>query len=425
MKIAWFSPLSERSAIGRASTYIVRELAKGADVEFWHFEKGPLHPVNEAKLVYAPSADLSRLASFDLVVYNFGNHLPFHGEIYDVSRQHPGLVVLHDFVMHHFFAALYLEARRDPAAYLAEMEHWYGVAGRAAGERSVQGIPVWETDEVVDFPLVERCTEGALGVIAHSEYLLDAVRRSYSGPTRKINLPYELPAAAGAAGRGSIGVPDDQLMVLTIGHVNANKRVHATLEALPEGMHLVVAGPSDPNYQKRLDRIVVERGLGGRVHFLGRVSDEVLHTCLAAADICVNLRWPAIEGASASVIEEMLHRKAVIVTDVGFYRELPDDGVVKIDPAAEHVGLVSALQSLRDRAERDALGGRAKAYAEATFRADSYARDLTRFGWEVRYAQPLLDLTDRIAQEMRRMKVSGEMAIVDTAAATVDELFCR
>ena len=62
MRIAWFSPLSEKSAIGRASTYIVRELAKGVDVEFWHFDKGPLHPVREAKLVYAPSADLCRLA---------------------------------------------------------------------------------------------------------------------------------------------------------------------------------------------------------------------------------------------------------------------------------------------------------------------------------------------------------------------------
>ena len=425
MRIAWFSPLSEKSAIGRASTYIVRELAKGVDVEFWHFDKGPLHPVREAKLVYAPSADLCRLTSFDLVVYNLGNDLPFHGEIYDVARQHPGLVVLHDLVMHHFFASLYLETRRDPTAYLAEMEHWYGVAGRAAGERSVRGNPVWETNEVVNFPLLERCTEGALGVIAHSEYLLDAVRRTFSGPTRKINLPYGLSAAGSVAGRDSIGVPDDQLMVLTIGHVNANKRVHATLEAMPEGMHLVVAGPSDPNYQKRLDRIVVDRGLGGRVHFLGRVSDELLHTCLTAADICVNLRWPAIEGASASVIEEMLHGKPVIVTDIGFYRELPDNGVVKIDPNAEHAGLVTALQRLRDRAERLVLGERAKAYAEATFRADTYARDLTRFGWEVRYAQPLWDLTDRIAHELRRMKVSGERAIVDTAAATVDELFCR
>ena len=424
MKIAWFSPLSEKSAIGRASTYIVRELAKAADVEFWHFEKGPLHFVSDAKVVYAPSADLSRLGSFDLVVYNFGNHLPFHGEIYDVSRQHPGLVVMHDFVMHHFFAALYLEARRDPRAYLAEMEHWYGVAGRAAGERSVEGSPVWETDEVVDYPLLERCTEGALGVIAHSDYLLEAVRRSYSGPTRKINLPYELPEARSAAGRESLGLPADQLVVVTIGHVNANKRVHVTLEALPDGMHFVVAGPSDPSYQKRLDRIVAERGLGSRVHFLGRVSDDVLHTCLATADICVNLRWPAIEGASASVIEEMLHGKPVIVTDVGFYRELPDDSVLKIGPDSELASLAAALQRLTNAAEREAVGVRAKTYAEATFRADSYARDLTRFGWEVRNAQPLLDLTDKIAHELRRMKVSSGMTIVDTAAFTVDELFC-
>jgi len=425
MKIAWFTPLSEKSAIGRASTYIVRELAKSADVELWHFEKGPLHSVADAKIVYAPSADLARLAGFDLVVYNFGNHLPFHGEIFDVSRQHPGIVVLHDFVMHHFFAALYLESRRDPGAYLAEMEYRYGVAGRAAGERSLQGSPVWETDEVVDFPLVERCTEGALGVIAHSEYLLEAVRLHYSGPTRKINLPYELPGDRAAAGRSSLGVPGDQLMLLTIGHVNANKRVHATLEALPDGMHLVVAGPTDPNYKKRLDEIVASRKLGSRVHFLGRVSDEVLHTCLDAADVCVNLRWPAIEGASASVIEEMLYSKPVIVSDVGFYKELPVDCVIKIHPAREHAELTSALQRLKDVVVRRGLGDAARVYAESTFRADAYAKDLTRFGWEVRHAQPLVNLTDRIAGELGRMKVSGKMVIVDMVAATVAELFCE
>jgi len=425
MKIAWFTPLSEKSAIGRASTYIVRELAKSADVELWHFEKGPLHPVTDAKVVYAPSADLARLTGFDLVVYNFGNHLPFHGEIFDVSRQHPGIVVLHDFVMHHFFAALYLESRRDPGAYLAEMEYRYGVAGRAAGERSLQGNPVWETDEVVDFPLVERCTEGALGVVAHSEYLLDAVRRHYSGPTRKINLPYELPVGRTAAGRSSLGIPDDQLMVLTVGHVNANKRVHATLEALPDGMHFVVAGPTDPNYKKRLDEVVANRKLGSRVHFLGRVSDEVLHTCLVAADLCVNLRWPAMEGASASVIEEMLYSKAVIVSDVGFYKELPADCVIKINPAREHADLAAALERLRDGDERRSLAVAARTYAEFTFRADAYARDVTRFGWDVRNAQPLINLTDRVAGELGRMKVSGEMAIVDTVAFTINDLFCE
>jgi glycosyltransferase involved in cell wall biosynthesis len=424
MKIAWFTPLSERSAIGRASTYIVRELAKVAEVELWHFEKGPAHPV-AVKTVFAPAADLGRLAGFDLVVYNFGNHLPFHGEIFEVSRQHPGVIILHDYVMHHFFAALYLEKRREPVAYVVEMEHWYGPAGRAAAERSLKSERVWESDAVVNFPLVERCTEGALGVVAHSEYLLEAVRLAFPGPTRKINLPYEMPEHHQPAGRESLGVPADQLLLVTIGHVNPNKRVHAVLEAMGPQMHYVVAGPSDPAYQKRLDRIVAERNLGGRVQFLGRVSDELLHTCLAAADVCLNLRQPAIEGASASVIEEMLYGKPVVVNDIGFYRELPGDCVVKVDPANEGPGLRAALARLEQRAEREAMGARALAYAAATFRADNYARDLLRFAWDVRNAQPLFTLTDRIAAEFRRMKVTSDMAIVDTVAVNIDELFCN
>lgn len=423
MKIAWFTPLSERSAIGRASTYIVRELAKVAEVELWHFEKGPVHSVG-VKTVFAPSADLGRLAGFDLVVYNFGNHLPFHGDIFHVSRQHPGVIILHDYVMHHFFAALYLEVRQDPAAYVAEMEHWYGVAGRLAAERSLKGERVWESDAVVNFPLVERCTEGALGVVAHSEYLLDAVRLAFAGPTRKINLPYETPEHHTPAGRASLNVPPDQLLLVTIGHVNPNKRVDAVLEAMGPGMHYLVAGPTDPVYQRRLDRIVAERGLGGRVQFLGRVSDELLHTCLHAADICLNLRQPAMEGASASVIEEMLYGKPVVVTDIGFYRELPADCAVKVDPSNEAAGLRAALVKLADAAERTAMGERALAYASATFRADRYARELIRFAWDVRNAQPLFTLSDRIAAELRRMKVTSDMAIVDTAATTVGDLFC-
>lgn len=423
MKIAWFTPLAEGSAIGRASSYIVRELAKVAEVELWHFERGPLRAV-EVKTVFAPAADLGRLTDFDLVVYNFGNHLPYHGEIFEVARQHPGVVVLHDYVMHHFFAALYLEKRRDPAGYVAEMEHWYGGAGRAAAERSLAGERVWESDAVVDFPLVERCTEGALGVIAHSEYLLDAVRRVYTGPARKISLPYETGITAADGGRERLGIPAGQLFLLTVGHVNPNKRVHAVLEAMGPGMHYVVAGPADPGYQRRLERIVKERGLGERVQFLGRVSDEVLHGCLAAADVCFNLRMPAIEGASASVIEEMLYGKAVVVTDVGFYRELPADCVVKIDPANEAAELAAALARLGEAGERSAMGERARAYAQETFRADRYARDLLRFSWDVRNAQPLLGLTDRIAAELQRMKVSSDMAIVGTVAETVGELFC-
>jgi len=120
----------------------------------------------------------------------------------------------------------------------------------------------------------------------------------------------------------------------------------------------------------------------------------------------------------------MLYSKPVIVSDVGFYKELPADCVIKIDPVREHADLTAALERLKDGAERRALADSARSYAECTFRADAYARDVTRFGWDVRNAQPLVNLTDRVAGELGRMKVNGEMTIVDTMAATIDELFC-
>jgi len=87
----------------------------------------------------ASDVDEQTLSKYDVVVYNFGNHLPFHREIFLLSRRHPGICVLHDFVMHHFFAEYYFNELHDPAAYALLIERVYGDAGRAAVEESLSG----------------------------------------------------------------------------------------------------------------------------------------------------------------------------------------------------------------------------------------------------------------------------------------------
>jgi glycosyltransferase involved in cell wall biosynthesis len=431
MRVAWFTPLSVKSAIGRAGASIARELAKLADVEVWHASSGPLHEVDARVTYFRDGSDpvLARLAQFDLILYNYGNHLPFHREIHQVAAQYPGVVVLHDFVMHHFFAALYMEELREPGLYRDEMRRLYGAAGAEAAERSLRGKPVWETDEVTRFPLFERVIRGAQGVIAHSDFLLEKVRAAASAPAVKIPLPYEIPAAPTGGTRAALGVPEDRVLLLTVGHGNANKRLEATIEAigstpaLAAKYHFVVAGPCDPNYRKRLDAAVEKHRLQGRVDFLGYVSQEQLETCLTQADVCVNLRYPAIEGASASAIEEMLYGKPVIVSDTGFYAELPGDAVRKVDPRREQEGLRAALTELLDAGARTAMGTRAREYAAATFRADSYAKEVVRFAWEVRHARPVFDLAGRLSAELRRMRVTPGMKLPAKVAAETAKLF--
>jgi glycosyltransferase involved in cell wall biosynthesis len=172
-----------------------------------------------------------------------------------------------------------------------------------------------------------------------------------------------------------------------------------------------------------LEAIIRKHKLSHCVEFRGYVSDEDLQALLTHADICINLRYPSIEGASASVIEEMLYGKPVVVSDTGFYAELPSDAVMKVRLQQEQADLRAALVELLDVERRAGLGGRARAYAAETFRADRYAKDIVSFAWHVRGARPVFGLADRVASELRQMNVSADMALVDTVSAICAGLF--
>jgi len=218
-------------------------------------------------------------------------------------------------------------------------------------------------------------------------------------------------------------------LAVTVGHVNPNKRIESVIDAVgrlgPTAGRLVYAvlGQVTPEYRQTLEAAVRRNHLEGVVRFLGQVPDDVLRAYLSHADICINLRFPATEGASASAIEEMLFGKPVIVTDTGFYSELPDDCVLKIDPAHEEdlSGVLSRLVAHPDL--RTNLGAAAQQFAESEFRASRYAKEILDFAWEVRAARPLLTLADRVAKECYRMGIAADMPIVGTIAGEMGAIF--
>jgi glycosyltransferase involved in cell wall biosynthesis len=425
MRIAWFTPLSQLSAIGRFSVAVTASLSKMMDVDLCYFDAGEVRDatVSAKRFQSAASVSLSTLSAYDIVIYNFGNYLPFHREIYLLSQRWPGVCILHDFVMHHFFAAYYFEYLRDPGAYRLMLERTYG---------STAPVPdrVWETDDVVRFPLFEEITRGALGAITHSAFFKKRVETSFAGPVERIPLAYDAPNQHIEVSRGQLGIRDDQILVVTVGHMNPNKQVECVINALsrvggPVSRSLVYAvlGPISPDYERKLKSAVKERGLGNTVLLLGQVSDEVLRAYLSAADICINLRFPAMEGASASAIEEMLFGKPVIVTDTGFFSELPDDCVIKVKPCSES-DVTDALRKLaNDPSARMSIGARAKAFAETEFHPDRYAKQVVDFIWEVQSAKLILGLADRVGIELWRMGVQADMRIVDGVAGEIAQAF--
>ena len=89
---------------------------------------------------------------------------------------------------------------------------------------------------------------------------------------------------------------------------------------------------------------------------LGHVDEERLWGILAACDVCVSLRWPTMGETSGSVIRALGLGRPLVVSDVGWFSELPDPVVAKIPVDESEVEVLagvlerlSADPELRDR----------------------------------------------------------------------------
>jgi glycosyltransferase involved in cell wall biosynthesis len=345
VNVAWYSPLPpERSGIADYSALLLPALSERLDVV---------------------AVDHGKRVDADLSVYHVGNNPQVHGWIVDALRRRPGLVVLHEFVLHHLVAGVTL-ARKDLAGYLRAMEREAGLVGRLLALGVVDGCipPLWAT-RAEDFPLAGEVLELAEGhgLVVHSDYVRDRARAAgFRGPIWRIPMPvWPAPSVepAKVAGDPVIG---------SFGFLNAHKRIPQLLGAFalllehrPDA-RLVLVGPEAPGLH--LEERIASLGLSAAVEHHGYVDEQTFWSLLAGCDVCVSLRWPTMGETSAGIIRMLSLAKPIVVTDVDAFRELPDDAVVKIAPDEREVeSLAASLLALADPARRAALSAAAAAYA--------------------------------------------------------------
>jgi len=341
MRVAYFSPLPpERTGIADYSALLLPALRERLDVT-----------VARRGSKRAPRGT-------DVSLYHVGNNPDAHAWIVDALRRRPGVVVLHDFVLHHLAAGMTI-GRHDGHAYLDAMEREYGVVGRllAHGVLDKRIPPLWEA-RPGDFPLAWFVLEHASGLIVHSRTVRELVRSAgYAGPVWVVPHPaWPVPEIAPA--RVAAG-----LAIGCFGVVNASKRIPELLEATAKvreahpDVTLVLVGPTSPGFD--LDRRLQRLGLvDDALVREGWVDEARLWALMAGADISVNLRHPTMGETSGSVIRALSLGKPLVVSDVGWFSELPDDVALKVPTGADEVEVLSvALELLVTRADvRDAMG---------------------------------------------------------------------
>jgi glycosyltransferase involved in cell wall biosynthesis len=195
-------------------------------------------------------------------------------------------------------------------------------------------------------------------VIVHSRTVSDLVRAS--GFTRPIwVVPHPAwPVNQIAPARIATGP-----VIGCFGVVNASKRIPELLDAAAKvreahpDVTLLLVGPTSPGFdlERRLQRL----GLGEKGLVREGWTDEArLWELMAGADIAVNLRHPTMGETSGSVIRALSLGKPLVVSDVGWFSELPGEVALKIPTGNDEVAvLTAALELLVTRADvREAMG---------------------------------------------------------------------
>src|SRR5215210_208307 len=181
MKIAFFSPLNPiQSGISDYSEELLTTLARakmgGQPVDIDVFIDRGYKPSNRdlaGKFDILPASDFRRLyAGYDATIYQMGNSSA-HAYIYNELMRSPGVVVMHEFVLHHLRVWMTLNGGKRKE-YINIMEQRHGVDGREAARRVLLGqFP----EALFEYPLNDEVINHAEGIIVHSRYMEGLVRQ--------------------------------------------------------------------------------------------------------------------------------------------------------------------------------------------------------------------------------------------------------
>jgi len=365
MRVAMFSPLPpSKSGIADYAETLLEHLRPLADVTAF----GGTEPRFDA-------------SSVDALVYQVGNN-PYHEFVYEMALRHPGVVVMHEANLHHLIADLTIR-RGDWDAYVAEVEFCGGPEALEHARR-VRALEVGPDYE--GLPMTRRLLGSARALIVHSQFMVDAMRsQGFEGPIARIPHGAWIPRVDRGAYRDKLGLDETTPLIGIFGFLKPYKRIAESLRAMrrlarlqPDARMILVG---EPHPDLGVHGLIRTLGLDAEVRVAGFTPLEEFVGYIGACDIVLNLRYPTVGETSGSLLRALGLGKAVLVSDVGAFRELPDEICLKVpvdgseeDLIFEYLNMLVARPSLAAE-----MGARAKRWVERECNWDLVARQYLSF----------------------------------------------
>jgi glycosyltransferase involved in cell wall biosynthesis len=415
LRIAFFSPLRPiASGISDYSEELLPHLAEDAEISLFvdGYEPSNLLIRRQFPIYdYREFETVHQAQPFDINLYHMGNH-PCHTHMYPLLQRYPGVMMLHDCVLHHFLGYLFDE-EAELQTYLAAFPE----EGPSLVRRRQAGL--WSELDHFVFPGIRRAVESSRGILVHSKHAQDLVLRAV--PSARVAVvrhhwgpqlsPYaDLPPEAIKV---KLGFHPDTFLVVSPGIVTPARRIPTILRAfnwlveMVPTSRCVIAGPDHP--EVRVQELVHKLNLDGLVEITGFVDVPTFQSYILAADALINLRYPLAGETSGGLIRALGMGKPILISNVGQYAEFPDDCCLKVDlgEAEEDIAVEYLLLLARDPALGRQIGQQAQKYIQTFHAIERSARGYLDFLSAVLEDQPAAtpadDLNVRaIMEEIRR-----------------------
>jgi len=355
VKIGYFSPLNPiKSGVADYSEELLEYLSGYGKIELFVDDYEPssewLHDsfrIHNFRRIYENHGK----NDFDVNIYHMGNN-DHHSYIHSVLLEYPGIVVLHEPMLHHFVFSQTVGNNRINE-YIRELDYCY------KSERDVvvkTTLEARDENSWYDYPLLNRIVDSSLGVIVHSDFakgiVLDVNPRAM---VRKICHHYAPPPTGQMRSpellREVLGVAPGDFLFGSLGYITASKRIDVVLNVIAAlkkagyPVKLLLVGKLLPGCEAL--RSIEDLGLQNDVIVTGFVDTRTFREYLTVPDAFIALRHPSAGETSGSVIKMMGAGKPIILSDHHAFSEVPDDCCLKVSTGVnEEVELREKLLTL-------------------------------------------------------------------------------
>jgi len=420
MKIAYFTPVSpQKTGIADYSEKeVLPHIKDYMDIDI--FIDRNVSPTNSFTLenfnVYNFNEYKKNIGTYDTAIYHMGNN-GFHKFIYDSLIKYPGITVLHDIYLHMFLGHFTL-LKGGGDRYIEEFKYCYGDFGAEIAKKAITG-DIWVNIKEFDFkyPLVKRIADSSLGVVCHSDYGLKRVLGECDPAiVKKINQPITISNKCCNNQHSELKKIKIRLklakkwpIITSFGFISPHKRYDVILRSFKNfvrvypGAVLLLVGQDSMG----ITRLISDLNLKESVVITGYADYNDVLDYLAISDFCVNLRYPTAGETSRSVLELMAAEKPVIVSNVGWFSEIPDNCCLKVDVDSYEEDILLEYMNLlaSDEGVRNLIGKNAKEYVVTEHDPQKIARDFYIF------IQKILDGGEYTLNEVS--KVLADMGVKD------------